>query len=175
MYKIGSGVLGHIVGASDETLKKFGTDKNAYSRLIKFRNNVDKSVIDLMGVYGIHQEEGMNKRIANILELQPGESKEGYFDRVKSEIDDLRTQQSINEGTATSGFSVNPQEQPSQVVPPPAYMNNESNEEGSSLPSKTVKALQDTASQHKTSVPMVIQELSKSKSGRKWLKDNGVQ
>lgn len=183
--KTAGSALGNLSGASPETLKKFGISKDAYSKYLKAESNVKKGIIDVMKVYDIHQEEGMNDRIADILRFHPGEDKEGYFDRVKSEIDDLKTQQSINEKAITSGFEVNPEGQPEAVAvsaptvtqrkkPRSPSQKVEGGEMGS-LPAHAVSALQSTATDSGMSVPMVISELSKTEKGRKWLKENGVQ
>lgn len=102
---VGSGAA-NILGMDQDTARKFFVNKGDYSKFLKAQNNIDKSVIDVMKVYDIHQEAGMNERIANIIQPHVGEDKEGYLDRVKSEINDLRTQQDINEKAITSGFDV---------------------------------------------------------------------
>lgn len=104
--KLISSVGGNLSGASPETLEKLGVPKGQYSKFLKAQNNVDKAIIDVMKVYDIHQEAGMNEIIKNILSFHPGEDKEGYLDRVKSEINDLKTQQNVNEQAMTGGYSV---------------------------------------------------------------------
>lgn len=181
VVKIGASALGNLSGASPETLKKFGIDKGAYSKYIKATNNVDKAIIDVMKVYDIHQEQGMNERMGNIIRPHPGEDEEGYFDRVQGEITDLKNQQTINETALGSGFDIGGQGAPQgQSSPPPGAggnpnqgQSNPAGEPGQISP-QTVQALQQTAAANKMDVPTVVKYLSGYPAGKKWLQENGL-
>lgn len=159
---VGSGAA-NILGMDQDTARKFFVNKGDYSKFLKAQNNIDKSVIDVMKVYDIHQEAGMNERIANIIQPHVGEDKEGYLDRVKSEMNDLRTQQTINEQAITSGFNVG---SPEQVAPAPAVAQPGATAQPGAqgggerqISPDMVKAIQDTATKYNMSVPDVIKYL----------------
>jgi hypothetical protein len=181
VIKIGASALGNLSGASPETLKKFGIDKSAYSKYIKATNNVDKAIIDVMKVYDIHQEQGMNERMGNIIRPHPGEDEEGYLDRVQSEINDLKNQQNINENALGSGFNIGGNQPPQAQAGTPPNMGGSPNQGGGNpngepgqISPQTVQALQDTATANGMDVPTVIKMLSSSPVGLKWLKENGI-
>jgi hypothetical protein len=178
MAKLAASYAGNVSGLSEDTLKKFGVSPTAYSKYIKAQNNIDKSIIDVMKVYDLHQEEGMNERIGNILKFHPGENKEGYFDRIKSELNDIKTQQGINEGAIGGGFGIGGQQGEAPTAPQAtgnkqpqnAYKEDlqQPNNEGEPL-KYDMASLQETARVHGISVPEVIKQLEE------WDKTHGAR
>lgn len=161
--------VANYFGVDAKKLKEKGLDAFSPSQLAFAKQNIEIAPADMLKAFGLTDTVDAMKRLQTAVEPVKGETPEGYKWRLYKTINQIANDQmGTNLQVLGQGISTKP---PGTRSTSSA----ENKDEGPSLSQETVKILQQTAAANKMDVPSVINELSKTQAGQKWLNENGIQ